>query len=152
MTEQQIQPIAENLWWVIPDQLAGVRKPSEAEISELQAAGIGAIVSVMDDPSNLDLYQQANLPYLWLPTQGGTAPSPEQIQEFQHFVEQQHQQGNAVAVHCSSGRRRTGTMLAAYLILSGSSYDDAVQTVVKANPDVELRSAQTSFLQELSSG
>jgi hypothetical protein len=45
------------------------------ELTELQAAGIGAIISVMDDPSNLDLYQRSDIPYLWLPTKGGTSPS-----------------------------------------------------------------------------
>lgn len=113
--EQPIQPISENLWWVIPGKLAGVRKPTAEELAELQAAGVGAISSVMDDPSNQDLYQQADIPYLWLPTKGGTAPSREQIQELQDFVDQQNHLSNAVAVHCTSGRRRTGTMLAAYL-------------------------------------
>lgn len=143
------QPIAENLWWVIPGKLAGVRKPTPEEIAELQAAGVGAIVSVMDDPSNLDLYQQANLPYLWSPTKGGTAPSREQLQELQDFVDQQIQSGNAVAVHCTSGRRRTGTILASYLIKAGSSYDAAMQTILSANPDVALRDAQTDFLKDL---
>ena len=55
MKEQAIQPIEENLWWVIPEQLAGMRKPNPEEIADLRAAGVGAIVSVMDDPSNLDL-------------------------------------------------------------------------------------------------
>ena len=69
-TPQTVQPIAENLWWVIPHKLAGVRKPEAQEIAELQTAGIGAIVSVMDDPSNLDLYQEIGLPHLWSPTKG----------------------------------------------------------------------------------
>lgn len=149
MEGQPIQPIAENLWWVIPGKLAGVRKPTTEEIAALQAAGVGAIVSVMDDPSNLDLYQQAGLPHLWLPTKGGTAPNQEQLQKLQNFVDQQNQLGNTVAIHCTSGRRRTGTMLASYLIQSGLSYDDAMQTILTANPDVELREAQTSFLQDL---
>ena len=149
MEQQPIQPIEENLWWVIPGKLAGVRKPMAEELTELQSAGIGAIVSVMDDPANLDLYQQANIPYLWLPTIGGTAPSQEQIQELQNFVSSQNQLGHAVAVHCTSGRRRTGTMLASYLILAGSSYDEAMQTIQDANPDAELREAQTTFLREL---
>lgn len=149
MEEQQAQPISENLWWVIPSKLAGVRKPTADELNELQAVGIGAIVSVMDDPSNLDLYQQANIPYLWLPTKGGTAPSREQIQQLQTFVDSQNQLGHAVAVHCTSGRRRTGTLLASYLIQAGSSYNDAMQTIVNANPNVGLREAQTAFLQEL---
>ena len=54
--EQPVQLISENLWWVIPGKFAGVRKPIAEELSELQAAGVGAIVSLMDDPSNLDLY------------------------------------------------------------------------------------------------
>lgn len=146
--KEPIQPIAENIWWVIPNKLAGVRKPTADEISELKAAGVGAIVSVMDDPANLDLYEQANLPYRWLPTPGGTAPSPEQIEELQHFVDQQNQLGNAVAVHCTSGNRRTGTMLAAYLIGSGSSYEQAMQAIQTANPNAELREAQMMFLQD----
>lgn len=144
----QTQPISKNLWWV-SDKLAGVRKPTAAELADLQAAGVGAIVSVMDDRANLDLYEQANIPYRWLPTKGGTAPSPNQIQELQDFVDQQNQAGNAVAVHCTSGNRRTGTMLAAYLIRTGSSYEDAMQIVQTANPNAELRKAQTEFLRDL---
>lgn len=143
------QPIQEDLWWVIPGKLAGVRKPTVEEIAQLKAMGVRAIVSVMNDPSNLDLYEQANLPYRWLPTKGGTAPSPEQLQELQAFVEQQNQIGNAVAVHCTSGNRRTGTILAAYLINTGLSYDNAMQVIQTANPDAELRQAQTTFLQKL---
>lgn len=152
MEQQPIQPIEENLWWAIPGKLAGVRKPTAEELSELQAAGIGAIVSVMDDPTNLDLYQRSNIPHLWLPTKGGTAPSLEQIQELQNFVSGQNQLGHAVAIHCTSGRRRTGTMLAAYLISAGLSYEAALQTIQDANPDVDLRAAQTTFLQELARG
>lgn len=149
MEQQQIQQIKEDLWWVIPGKLAGVRKPIAEELTELQTAGIGAIVSVMDDPSNLELYQRANIPHLWLPTIGGTAPSREQIQELQHFVDSQNRLGHAVAIHCTNGRRRTGTMLASYLIWAGSSYDEAMQTIQDANPDAELREAQTTFLRKL---
>ncbi|MFN6538236.1 MAG: dual specificity protein phosphatase family protein [Nostoc sp. EkiNYC01] len=149
MEQEPIQPIRENLWWVIPGKLAGVRKPMAEELTELQAAGIHAIVSVMDDPSNLDLYQQANIPYLWLPIKGGTAPSQEQLQELQNFIDSQNNVGNAVAIHCTSGRRRTGTILASYLISSGSSYDDAIEKILNANPQVELREAQSNFLREL---
>ncbi|MBD2092386.1 dual specificity protein phosphatase family protein [Microcoleus sp. FACHB-1515] len=149
MSEPQPQPIAENLWWVIPGKLAGVRKPTVEELADLQAAGVGAIVSVMDDPTDLDLYEQAKLPFRWLPTKGGTAPTREQIQELQAFVEQQHQLGSAVAVHCTSGNRRTGTMLAAYLICTGASYEEAMQIIQTANSNAELRTAQTTFLQQL---
>jgi atypical dual specificity phosphatase len=143
------QPIIENLWWVVAGKLAGVRKPTLTELDDLRAAGIGAIVSVMDDPSNLDLYQQMGIPHLWLPTPGGSAPSYEQVQQLQEFIDQQNRVNQGVVVHCTSGRRRTGTMLAAYLIRSGLSYHDAMQMIHAANPNAELREAQTKFLQEL---
>jgi atypical dual specificity phosphatase len=143
------QSISENVWWVISGKLAGVRKPTADEIMELKAAGVGAIVSVMDDPSNLDLYEQVGIPHRWLPTKGGTPPSPEQIQELQSFVDEQNRLGYGVAVHCTNGRRRTGTMLAAYLIQSGLTFDQAMQTLLAVKPDVELREAQVSFLQSL---
>ncbi len=149
MIQPTIQPIVENLWWVLPGKLAGVRKPTAEELPDLQARGIGAIVSVLDDPSNLDLYEQAHLPYLWLPTQGGTAPSPEQVQDVQTFIDHQNRLGHGVAVHCTNGKRRTATILAAYLIGAGSGYDTAMQMIWTANPEVELRAAQSDFLKAL---
>jgi atypical dual specificity phosphatase len=52
-------------------------------------------------------------------------------------------------VHCSSGRRRTGTFLAAYLIKAGQSVEQALATVDQSNPLVELREAQIHFLKSL---
>ncbi|NET27645.1 dual specificity protein phosphatase family protein [Okeania sp. SIO1I7] len=148
MEEKTIQPIAENLWWVIPDKLAGVRKPLAEELPELQTLGVRSIVSVMDDPSNLELYQQANLPHLWLPTKGGIPPSREQVQQLQDFIDAQNNQGNGVAIHCTSGRRRTGTAIAAYLIVSGLTYSDAMEKILSVNPEIDLREAQSKFLQD----
>jgi atypical dual specificity phosphatase len=149
MDQQPIEPIVENVWWAIPGKLAGVRKPTADELRELQASGIGAIVSVLDDPSNLDVYDRVNIPFLWLPIQGGTPPSRDQIQELANFIDEQQLQGLAVAVHCTNGLRRTGTILAAYLIHIGSTYDSAIQIIHSANPQVELRAAQTDFLRSL---
>ena len=143
------QPISENLWWVIPGKLAGVRKPTSDELSELQTAGISAIVSVLADRANLDLYDRSNIPHLWLPIQEASAPSRSQMQQLQDFVDLSNHQGLAVAVHCTGGIHRAGTMLAAYLIWNGSTYDEAMQRIQRANSDVELELAQISFLQEL---
>ncbi len=147
--EEQI--ISENLWWVIPQKVGGVRKPTAAEMPILQAVGVGAIVSVMDDPSNLDLYERLGVPHLWLPVKGGTAPTIDQINTLRTFIDEQNNLGHGVAIHCTSGRRRTGTFLAAYLIAIGIPYEQALAIVCKANPDVVLRDAQTSFLQGLES-
>lgn len=141
-----LSSLSASLWWIIPGKLGGMRKPTPAEIPTLSHLGIDALVSVMDDPSNLDLYEQAHIPYLWLPITGGQAPTHEQIEQFQQFVDAQHTLKQSVVVHCSSGRRRTGTLLAAYLITKGSTAAQGIQAVQQANPQMELRDAQISFL------
>ena len=139
-------PELPGLWWVMPGQLGGMPKPTPNQIPLLKAMKVGAIVSMMDDPSNLDRYTQAALPYLWLPTKGGTAPSLAQVEAFQALVTQQHQLGHGVVVHCTSGRRRTAPLLAAFLITIGISSQDALDRIHRANPQVELREAQHHFI------
>ncbi len=150
MSAQPLRPIAQQLWWVIPERLAGVRKPTEPELTKLRSEGISALVSLLSDDSNLDLYKQNKIPHIWVPITGGTAPSLEQLEQIKTFVESQNQLGNAVAIHCSSGRRRTGTVLAALLIKQGISHEKALTTILTSNPDVELREAQIDFLKRLS--
>ncbi|WP_309735334.1 fused DSP-PTPase phosphatase/NAD kinase-like protein [Chamaesiphon sp. OTE_75_metabat_556] len=147
--ESPIQSIEQNLWWVIPGKLAGVRQPQASELEMLKAAGIGAICSVLSDRANLDLYQAVAMPHLWLPVRGGMAPSREQVLEFQAFVDEQNTLRRGVAVHCTGGRHRTGTMLAAYLISIGSAYNAAVQTILAANPEAELETTQKILLRSL---
>ena len=137
----------------MPDRLAGLRKPTEPELAVLSKEhGIHALVSLLSDSSNLDLYQTNGIPHIWVPIQGGTAPSLDQLTQIKTFVNSQHALGHGVAIHCSSGRRRTGTVLAALLIQQGDSYPKAFNTILSANPAVELRDPQINFLQSLSNG
>ncbi|HAN44991.1 MAG TPA: protein phosphatase [Cyanobacteria bacterium UBA8156] len=140
------EPIDQNLWWVVPGRLAGVRKPTAAELPALQQAGISAIVSLTDDPGNLDWYAATGIPHLWLPVKGGTAPTHEQLAAFGEFMAAN---GGGIAVHCASGRRRTGAFLATWLVCKGSSAEAAIAAIQTANPAVELREAQITILHEL---
>ena len=54
-----IEEISEADWSQTPES---VKQSAEQFI--IAFSSFNAIVSVMDDPSNLDLYQQANLPHL----------------------------------------------------------------------------------------
>ncbi|MEM6255112.1 MAG: dual specificity protein phosphatase family protein [Cyanobacteria bacterium P01_D01_bin.156] len=143
------QPIEENLWWAIPGKLAGVRQPEAEELPKLQAAGIGAIVSVLEDSANISLYESVQIPHQWLPIEIDAAPSIEQLSLLENFIEQQQAEGRAVAIHCSGGKHRTGTAIAAYLIRQGDSYQQAMQTLLTANSGIELPDTQDDFLQQL---
>ena len=138
-------------WWVVPKRLAGVRKPTPADLADLRGEGGGALVTLLSDDSNLNLYQRSQIPHIWVPIVGGTGPTFEQLEQIKTFVDTQNSLGNAVAIHCSSGRRRTGTVIAALLIKASLSYEQALKTVLAANPEIELREAQLDFLKRLSS-
>jgi atypical dual specificity phosphatase len=45
------------------------------------------------------------------------------------FIDEQHANGRAAAVHCLMGQGRTGTVLAAYLIRNGASPAEALRAV-----------------------
>ncbi|MEM7796056.1 MAG: dual specificity protein phosphatase family protein [Cyanobacteria bacterium P01_C01_bin.118] len=148
MTEHFLS--ATNPWWVIPKHLAGSCKPAAADLVIFRKKGISAIVSLLSDDSNLDLYQQNSIPHIWVPVLGGNAPNLGQLNQIQTFVNTQNQLGNAVVIHCSSGRRRTGTVLTALLVQQGQSYESALNIVLTINPNIELREPQINFLKSLS--
>lgn len=137
-------------YWVEPSKLLGMRKPANLdEVAELKTAGVGGIISLLDDRENLDMYGDSPIEFCWVPVKGGTAPTPEQVAEAGTFADAIHQQGKAVAIHCTGGKKRTGTLIAALLVRSGLSADDALAQLAKANPDIALSELQVNFLKDL---
>jgi atypical dual specificity phosphatase len=123
------------LWWVVPGFLAGMPMPFihperrlnqggdlnkyDDELPLLYSAGVRAVVSLLNIPSDAAVYESAGFTFLCLPLLDGDAPTKEQAVEFVRFVRQQRSKERPVAVHCEAGLGRTGTMLAAYFNLRG---------------------------------
>lgn len=147
MSAQVLDP--DYVWWLIPEKLAGMSRPPLEDLPQLYQAGMRGIVSVMDEPSGIKEYQEAGLQALWLPITGGKPPTVEQVKQFVQFAKPLIEKNQAVVVHCTSGNRRTGTLLAAYLVTQGENPEKAISLVQKARPTAELRDVQKQFLQEL---
>ncbi|NEP01744.1 MAG: protein phosphatase [Symploca sp. SIO2E9] len=137
------------IWWVKPGLLAGMPRPPLEDLPQLYQAGMRGIVSVMDEPSGIEEYREAGFSALWLPITGGKAPALEQVKQFVEFTDPLLAKNQPVVVHCTSGNRRTGTLLASYLIAKGETPSVAIQLIQKARPTAELREVQISFLSEL---
>ena len=137
------------LWWVQPHRLGGMPRPALEDLPQLYQAGLRGIVSVMDEPSGIKEYQESGFSALWLPITGGKPPTVDQVQQFVEFADPLLINNQPVVVHCTSGNRRTGTLLAAYLIAKGEKPEIAMELIQKVRPTAELREAQIKFLAEL---
>lgn len=116
------------------------------ELKVLQQAGIRAVVSLLNIPSDAAVYDSAGFDFLYLPISDGQPPAIEQVDKFVRFMAQQRAAHRAVAVHCEGGLGRTGTMLAAYLISEGESAEAAIARTRKAEPNAIETPQQIQFL------
>jgi hypothetical protein len=151
-------------WWGIPGALAGMPMPFlhperrlnmggplaayEDELLALYAGGIRAVVSLLNIPSDAEVYESAGFAFLCLPVPDGQAPSVEHAHQFISFVANQLKHHHPVAVHCEAGLGRTGTMLAAYLISQGQSAESAIRQVRAAESSAVETRAQIRFLEQ----
>lgn len=152
------------LWWVIPGTLAGMPMPFihpdrrmaggaaldafPDEMPVLHAAGIRAVVSLLNLPGDAPVYESAGFSFLCLPVPDGGTPTPEQAGEFIRFVNEQLVADRPVAVHCEAGLGRTGTLLAAYLISRGESASTAIERVRAAEGAAVETAGQIRFLEQ----
>ena len=120
----------------------------EDEMAALDAAGVRAVVCLLNIPGDAAVYESAGFSFLCLPVSDGAAPSFEQADEFVRFVTEQRGRHRAVAVHCEAGLGRTGTLLATYLVSQGESAAAAIARVRAAETVAVETPQQIHFLEQ----
>lgn len=135
----------QNLFWLIPDKLAGRPGPDRApwKLAALRDAGIGAILSVNDGllchPAD---FRALGIVYACVPLSDNAPPQPgddatclRALQVAYDFVHGHVASGKVTIVRCSSGKDRTGLFLASYLMREeGISAEEAVSRVQAVRP------------------
>lgn len=84
--------------------------------------------------------------YLWIPVKNHTAPTQDQLDIGVAMVEKMVSAGKKVYVHCENGHGRAPTLVAAYLIRQGRSFDEAVALIKQKRSAMHLEKAQQEAL------
>ena len=151
-------------YWLIEGVLAGCPRPGsgdrprgatrqtnglsalDADLTWLRGRGIAAVLTLTETPLPADSLDRHSLVSLHVPVADLTAPSADQLELALSFIDWQHISGRATAVHCRVGQGRTGCVLAAYLIRSGSPPEQAVQRLRSVCPGAIAAPEQESAL------
>jgi len=119
-----------NFSWLVPQRVAGMAQPRAANAPWLAEQGVRALLSLTErPPAGFERFE-----LLHLPIRDMTAPSLELLAESVRFIRDVVARGEAVAVHCTAGMGRTGTVLAAYLVATGLPPEDAIAHVRALRP------------------
>ena len=138
--------------WVTP-ALAGLPRPGIGgklpnDLAFLAAEGVNTIVSLTVTALPEDDVSAHGMALVHIPVVDGQPPTPKQIDEFVALAKQGEADGTKIAVHCTAGRGRTGTMLAAWFISTGMSAVDALAHIRKLRPLSVETSGQEQALED----
>ncbi|MCY4071806.1 MAG: dual specificity protein phosphatase [Chloroflexi bacterium] len=115
---------------------------------KMQRRGISAIINMREERfSDVDA-GIAGERHLHLPTIDNTPPTVADLSRGAAFASDEIARGGKVYIHCGVGVGRAPTMVAAYLISTGLTPQDALQEIKQVRPFVHLTAAQRAVLDE----
>ena len=161
-----MQPIGnhsnrKHLWWLVPNDLAGmplpwicdqrrkhpasVAKAFDDDVKFLAEIGVRSIVAALELPLHRAIFENCGFRYLSLTIRDGYPPTLEQADRLLAFASAAPR---PLAVHCEGGIGRTATLLAVLLLGRGLSAAEAVRAVKKAMPPAFENPSQREFISE----
>lgn len=147
----------QRFYWVIEGQLAGSSRPGAfgtslaADLAVLRGHGIQSVLTLTETPVVAHELEAAGLDTLHLPVNDFHAPTTQQMLRALAYIDASLAENMPVVVHCMAGQGRTGTILAAWLLQSGLSADDAIAEIRALAPGAIESAPQVAALRQWAS-
>ncbi len=118
------------LSWITKQLAVGHAPMSYEELDSIKEQGIGAIVNLCAEFSDLhEIEEQAGFEVYYLPIHDECAPEMERMEEALHWLDEAIYLNKKILVHCRHGIGRTGTFVSAYLLRRGLGLKIAENTL-----------------------
>ncbi|HIQ30019.1 MAG TPA: hypothetical protein EYH45_05585 [Candidatus Caldiarchaeum subterraneum] len=124
-----------NFSWVDNCIAASAVPDGSKHLRWLKQQGIEAILCLVEKPVNREEADRLGMEYIHIPMKDHQPPDVGDLIKAVQHIRRVTSEGRKILIHCAAGMGRTGTVLAAYLIISkGMNPQEAIGYIRRLRP------------------